>query len=45
MDCIKHLIVPHIDEISKHENPMAALSFKMYDIIESFLNDIINLDW
>jgi hypothetical protein len=32
MDCIKHLLVPHVDEISQAENEMAALSYKMFHI-------------
>jgi len=34
MDHIKNLLVPHAEKISKAENPMAALSFQIYEIIE-----------
>ena len=45
MDTIKHLLKPHVDEISKSQNEMAALSYKMYDLILEFLNSIVNLNW
>tara|TARA_B110000285_G_C14928459_1_gene516193 strand:+ start:624 stop:905 length:282 start_codon:yes stop_codon:yes gene_type:complete len=45
MDTIKHLLKPHVDEISKSQNEMAALSYKMYDLILEFLNSIIHLNW
>ena len=45
MDCIKHLLMPHVDEISKSECEQAALVFKMYDILLSYLEDIIHNDW
>lgn len=45
MNTIKHLLRPHIKDISKSENEMAALAFKMYDILLEFLNGIINLNW
>jgi len=45
MDTIKHLILPHIKEIKSSKNEMAALSYKMYDIILQFLNGVVNLNW
>ena len=34
MDCIKHLLEPHADAISKSENEQVALAYKMYEIQE-----------
>ena len=45
MDTIKHLLKPHYKNISKSENEMTELVYKMYDIIKEYLNNIINLDW
>lgn len=36
---------PHLDEILEAENEQVTLVYKMYEIIESFLEQIINLDW
>ena len=43
MDCIKHLLVEHVDSIVGQENEMAVLAYKMYDIIEKYLDSIVNL--
>ena len=45
MDCIKHLLSPHVDEIINSENEQSALVYKMYAILEQFLEDIINQNW
>ena len=34
MDCIKHLLLPHLNEIQNAENDQVALVYKMYCIIE-----------
>jgi len=43
MNVIKHLVLEHVDDIKGQENEMAILAYKMYDIIESYLEEIINL--
>jgi hypothetical protein len=45
MDCIKHLLLPHVDVISKSENEQVALVYKMYEIMEKYVEDIIHLKW
>jgi hypothetical protein len=45
MDCIKHLLVPHVHEIDKHENEQVALVYTMYNLIEQFIEEIINYGW
>ena len=45
MDCIKHLLVPHINEIRHAEDEQVALAYKMYNIIEKYLEDIIHYKW
>ena len=45
MDCIKHLLRPHAEEISKSDNPQAALVYKMYDILLDYLESILHLNW
>ena len=45
MDTIKHLLRPHIDEIVNSENEQVALVFKMYDIIQQYIEDIVHLSW
>ena len=32
MDCIKHLLIPHLDEISSAENENVALVYKMFEL-------------
>ena len=34
MDCIKHLLEPHVDSIAKSNNEQVALAYKMYEILE-----------
>ena len=43
MQCIKHVLVDHVDSIRGQENEMAILAYKMYEIIEKYLNDIVDL--
>ena len=45
MDCIKHLLAPYTTEISQAENEQAALVYKMYDILEKYIEDIIHMKW
>ena len=42
MGLIKHLLVSHLKDIEGTENEQVALVFKMFDIIYSYMNDIIN---
>ena len=42
MDCIKHLLGPHVENIKKSENEQAALAFKMYEIVYEYLDTIIH---
>ena len=45
MDCIKHLLLPHVKHIELAENQMSALAYKMYEILDKYLNDIITDNW
>lgn len=45
MDCIKHLLGPHVKSIQSSENEQAALVFKMYEILYKFLDEILHLNW
>ena len=45
MDCIKHLLAPHVEEIDKAENTNVALVFKMYQILKEFLIDVIHMNY
>ena len=45
MDCIKHLIVPHVDAIKSSDNEMATLAYKMFEIQQEFLEQILNSKW
>lgn len=45
MDCIKRLLAPHVDEIASSENEQAALAFKVYQLINEFLEGILNTNW
>jgi hypothetical protein len=45
MDCIKSLLIPHADEIAAAENEMTALSYKMFEITEEFLEGILHNNW
>ena len=45
MDCIKNLVKPHVSQIIGSENDQAALAYKMFEIIEDYLEKIIDMDW
>ena len=45
MDCVKHLLEPHVKDIEKCDNQQAALAYKMFDVAEKFLDDVIHLNW
>lgn len=45
MDCIKHLLEPHTQEISKSENEQVALVYQMYEVLSQFLENILHTDW
>lgn len=45
MDCIKHLLAPHKDEIAAAKNEMAALAYKMYELLLSFLEEVLHYKW
>lgn len=45
MDCIKHLIAPHKDEIASAENEMASLAYKMYELVLGFLEEVLHYKW
>ena len=43
MAVIKHLLVDHVESIQGQENEMVVLAYKMYDIIEKYIEDISDL--
>ena len=45
MDCIKHLLEPHAADIMKSDNEQVALVYKMYEILEHFLESILHMNW
>ena len=45
MDTIKHLLKPHCKYVSQQSNAISILTYKMYDIIHNFLNQVIDLQW
>ena len=45
MDCIKHFLLPHANKIHNSENEQVALAYKMYDIIEEYLKNVVTKDW
>ena len=45
MDTIKFLLKPHYQAISESKNEIVALSYKMKDIIQEYLDNIIDLKW
>lgn len=45
MDTIKALLREHVEEISKAKNIQVGIVYKMYDVIKSYLDDIINFNW
>ena len=40
-----HLQKPHLDSILKGDDEQTTLVYKMYEIIEEFLEVILHLDW
>lgn len=45
MDCIKHLLLPHVKNIEGTENENATLAFKMYDILYEFLTNVVHTNF
>lgn len=45
MDCIKHLVSERVHKIKGTKNEMATLAFQMYEIVDKFLEEIINMNW
>ena len=45
MECMKHLLAPHIHDIRNAENQKVELAKKMYHIVGNALTDTIHLDW
>ena len=45
MDCIKRLLAPHVSDISNSENMMVSLVYKIFQLIQEFLEGIINTNW
>ena len=45
MNCIKTLLKPHMEKIETYEEKQVGIVFAMYEIINKFLNDIINDNW
>ena len=45
MDTIKHLLKPYYKEISQSKNEMVTIVYRIYDLIYTFLEEILNYDW
>lgn len=45
MDCIKNLLLPHIQEIEAGEEVNVTLIYKMYEIINKFLGDVTHMNF
>jgi len=45
MDCIKNLLLPHVEEIQKGEEWSVTLIYKMYEVIDKFLGDITHMNF
>lgn len=45
MSLVKHLLVPHVQQIAKADNEQAALIKQFYLIQKQFLEDIVNKNW
>ena len=45
MDCIKSLLIPHVDEITEAHSELTSLSYKMYHLIYEFLEGIMHTKW
>jgi hypothetical protein len=44
MDCIKHMLAPHVASILEKDQKMAALAYKMYELQLEMLDNILNLN-
>ena len=45
INVIKHLLVDHVDDILSQEDEMVGLAYKMYAIVEKYLDDIVNMNF
>jgi hypothetical protein len=45
MDTIKHLLKPHYKNIGNSKNDMVTLVYRMYTLLQDYLEEIISLDW
>jgi hypothetical protein len=45
MDTIKHLLKPFYKEISQSKNEMVTLVYRIYDLIYTYLEEIIDYKW
>ena len=45
INIIMHLMKPHLDSILEGEDEQVTLVYKMYEMIEAFLEEILHLDW
>lgn len=45
MDAIKHLVAERAHKIKGTKNEMATLAYQMFEIVDKFLNEIINMNW
>lgn len=43
MDCIKHMLAPHVASILEKDEKMTALAYKMYELQLEYLDNIIDL--
>ena len=43
MDCIKHMLAPHVASILEKDQKMAALAYKMYELQLEYLDSIIDI--
>jgi len=44
MDWIKSRIAPHMTQISESENPMSALAYQAFDMVQGKLDEVINME-
>ena len=45
MECIKHLLADRVQNIKGTRNEMATLAYQMYEIIEQFMENVIDMKW
>jgi hypothetical protein len=45
MDTIKFLLRDHVNEISRAQEPQAAIVYKMYEIATEYLENILHYNW